>query len=102
MRLLGQILLISLFIAALQGILAVLAVGIVLALILGLIVRPTETAGLLLFLLLLKALEVHPWATIGIGGLLVAAVLIARRKRDGSVRASDKPRLLSHQPVSDD
>ena len=55
MRLLGQILLACLLIAVLQGMLAVLAVAVVLALICGLLFRPSETAGLIVLLLFLRA-----------------------------------------------
>ena len=80
MRLLGQILLACLLIAVLQGILAVIAIGIVLALIVGLIWRPAETIGLLIVLGLITALQTYPWMTIGVSLAIVCVLLIAGKR----------------------
>jgi hypothetical protein len=96
MNLLGQILLALLVIAALQGILAVLAVGIVLALIVGLIWRPGETIPLLLVFALLAALDAHPLATIGaigaLGGILLIALPLRRARANGQRPVALLPR----------
>lgn len=81
MRLGGQILLALLVLAALQGALAVLTVAAVVLIIWGLLIRTAETAGLLLFLLLLEALGRWPLATVGSLIALAGAVLIASRAK---------------------
>jgi hypothetical protein len=92
MNLLGNILLACLLIAALQGILAVLAVGVVLLLLWGLITRPAETIPLLLLFAVLAGLGAHPLETIAtiaaLGGLLW---ITARKKRT---------RGRTHRPVA--
>lgn len=91
MNLLAQILLACLIIAALQGILPVLAVGVALALVVGLIWRPGETIPLLLFLLLLEALDRWPLATVAASMALFGAFLIASpAKRAASCRRLSK------------
>ena len=80
MRLLGQILLACLLIAVLQGMLAVLAVALVLAILWGLLFRTAETAGFLALLLYLRALELWPALTVGLTVGLVGTFLIARAK----------------------
>ena len=77
MRLIGQIILVCLVISALQGLVAVLAIAIVLSLFVDLLVRPERTVGLMALGLLCTGLFVHPWLTIGVIGLLLAVVLIA-------------------------
>jgi hypothetical protein len=92
MNLLGQILLACLVVAALQGILAVLAVGLVLAFVIGLIWRPAETVPLLLFLLLLEALGRWPLTTLSSLAVLAGAFLIAARaKRAAPGDATPEP-----------
>jgi len=95
MRLLGQILLACLLIAVLQGILAVLAVAIVLALIAGLIWRPAETISLLLLLLYLRTLEIFGWYTVGGTIALAIIVLIARRRKSAAGVPADPVALLA-------
>ena len=101
MRLLGQILLVCLVISALQGLLVVLAVGIVLVIIWGLIWRPAETLSVLLFLLFLRALEINALGTIGISLAVVCSVLIAshrNRLRGGP----ERQKFLLPKPSDDD
>ena len=81
MRLLGHILLFCLAIAALQALLAVAAVIVIVVLVAGLIFRTRVTLGLVAFLLLLRALEAFPLATIGVLVGLPAAFWIADRLR---------------------
>jgi len=102
MRLLGQLLLALLVVAALQGILAVLAVAIVLALIVGLIWRPGETIPLLLMFAILAGLDAHPWATIGAIGALFGCFLIASRVRRAPADAQSHLPLLPPPKRSDD
>ena len=94
MRLLGQIFLVCLIIAALQGVLAVLAVGIALALVVGIIWRPAETISLLLFLLLLEALGRWPLATVGSLASLGGVLLIASRAKRARAGAEQPVALL--------
>jgi hypothetical protein len=94
MNLLGNILLACLVIAALQGILAVLAVAVVLLILWGLITRPAETIPLLLLFALLQALELWPVATLTVIGCLGGAVLIASRRRFGRTGGQGQPPLL--------
>lgn len=61
MRLIGQIILLCLAIAALQVILSLIAVAIVLLLLWGLIFRTQATLGLLLFALFLGFAATHPF-----------------------------------------
>ena len=97
MRLLGQIILLCLIVTALQGAMAVLMIAIVLSLIWGLFYRPEETLGCIGLGLLLAALQVHPWLTIGAALALAAVVLIARVRGGGG--AADPPIAL---PPPDD
>lgn len=60
MKLLGQILLVCLVIAALQGLVAVLAIAIVLSLVWGLFYRTETTLGLIATCVLIAALQAHP------------------------------------------
>jgi hypothetical protein len=94
MRLLGQILLACLVLAALQGILAVLAVGIVLALVVGAIWRPAETLPLLVIFAVLAGLDAHPWATIGAIGALFGVWLITGALRRMTSKARHAVALL--------
>lgn len=95
MRLLGQILLALLVIAALQGILAVLAVAVTLLFLWGLVAHPETTAPLLVFLLVLEALDRWPLLT---GSLLLATaglVLIASRAKRAPKPPSGRVPLLA-------
>lgn len=80
MRLAGQIILVCLLVAALQALLAILAVAFVLLLVWGLLFRTRETVGLIAFCLFLEALFAHPFATICVTAVLAGLVLIARMK----------------------
>ena len=95
MRVVGQILLVCLIIAAFQGLVAVLAIAIVLFLIWGILFRTSETVGLLIVLGLVAALQAHPWVTICVGMVLGAAVWIAP-VREAAVE--DKPPTNLLQP----
>ena len=101
MRLAGQVLLACLIICALQAILAALAVGILLLLIWGLLFRTRETVGLLALLLFLKALEVHPLATIAVCAAVLACFLIARNKDTAAGQTVTPPPLLLIRAGSD-
>ena len=81
MKLLGQILFVALLISALEGLVAVLAIAIVLFLIWGLLVRTEQTVGLLVVLGLMAALQAHPWMTIGAGLALGGILSIARKMK---------------------
>ena len=100
MRLLGQILLVALVIAALQGLVAVLVIAIVLLLIWGLLFRTAQTVGLIILGLLLTALQVHPWLTISAGLLLAGALLIGRVKDPPD--DDDQPPLIALPPPDDE
>lgn len=80
MRLAGQIMLVCLLLAALQALLAILAVAFVLLLVWGLLFRTRETVGLIAFCLFLEALFTHPFVTIGVIAVLAGVVWIARIK----------------------
>ena len=91
MRVLGQILLVCLVIAALQGLVAVLAIVIVLFLLWGLFFRTEQTVGLIVLGLLLSALQIHPWITVGALILLAGVVLIARVEEPHSTILNLRP-----------
>ena len=102
MRLLGQIILVCVILAALQALLAVVALVLVFAVIVGLITKPRETWGLLFVFLILASLEAYPLATLIAGASLSCAFFIAaihkrRRDRRGHV---PKPPLLLPGPNS--
>lgn len=78
MNVLGQLILVCLVIVALQGLVAVLAIAIVLSLIWGLFFRTGQTVGLIAFGLLIAALQAHPVITIGAIVAVTGALLIAR------------------------
>lgn len=88
MRLLGQIILVCVIVSALQGLVAVLAIAIVLFILWGLLFRTAETIGLLVMLGLMAALQSHPWITIG-AGLALGGVLLIAGKMNPSER--DEP-----------
>jgi hypothetical protein len=98
MRLLGQILLACLIIAVLQGMLAVLAVAVVLALICGLLLRPAETAALVVLLLFLRAVELWPGQTLAISTCAGVAFLIGSRARRPRGNLRSRPRGLLAPP----
>jgi hypothetical protein len=92
-RLLGQIILVCLVISALQGLVAVLAITILLALLISLLVQPERTVGLMALGLLCSGLFIHPWLTIGFLGFLLVVVLIADVGRTADQEASEPKRL---------
>jgi hypothetical protein len=91
---LGQIILFCLVISAFQGALAVLAIGFMLFLVWGLFFRTEQTLGLMALGALITALQVHPFATVGVIIGLAGAVLIADRKKTA---AGDKVRPADAQ-----
>jgi hypothetical protein len=91
-NLLGQIILVCLVIMAIQGLVAVLTVAIALSLLWGLFFRTGQTLGLIASFVLITALQVHPWATIGAFVALTAVVWIAR------TRAPEPPPLALPPP----
>ena len=97
MRLLGQLLLVVLVIAAAQAVLAGLVLGIVLLLIWGLLFRTAETVGLIVVLVFLKALDVHPLLTICVTALLGVGLWIAGRNS-----AVDERQQLLPPPLEGD
>lgn len=93
MKLLGHILLACLVFAVLQALVALIALAIVMLLVWGLLFRTRATVGLIGFLLLLKALEVHTVATVCVFGAIGAALWIARTK-PGRPTGPDEPIAL--------
>jgi hypothetical protein len=92
-RLIGQIIFVALVLCALQGLIAVLVIAIILLLLAGLIFRTAETVGVILTLVLLAALQSHPWITIGAIAVL-AAVLLIGRTQHGHAEVDAPPILL--------
>lgn len=82
MKLLGQVIVLCLALAALQAVLSLMVVAIVLLLVWGLIFRTRETVGLLLVGLFLSALQAHPVVTIGSICALVVIRLMAAGARN--------------------
>ena len=100
MNLLCQVILVCLVIVALQGLVAVLAIAIVLSLIWGLFFRTEQTVGLIAFSLLITALQAHPVMTIGALVALTGAFLIAGRTK--RPKASDPQQIALPAPEDRD
>jgi membrane-bound ClpP family serine protease len=97
----GNILFVCLLIAALQGILAVLAVGLILALLVSAIVSPVETFGIVALLLVLRALELWPLPTTAVMMALLGIVFVAHVKKRGA-EAVGRPVVLLPPPAAAD
>jgi hypothetical protein len=93
-RIIGQIILVCLVISALQRLVAVLAIGIVFCVLIGLLVEPQRTVGFMVLSLLFTGFSVHPWLTAAVLGLLLGIVLIA----DGAKAAKKESAVLKGLP----
>jgi hypothetical protein len=78
MKTLGHILLFCVLLSVLKAIMIVIAIGIVLLLIWGLLFRTPQTVGLVALSLLIEGLQTHAIVTIGLIALSICIVLSTR------------------------
>lgn len=78
MNALGYIVAACLLIAAAQAVAVTIVLGIYLAVIIGVFMRPRETFSLLAFLLLAYLLQTHPLPSLSVVALLAIATIVNR------------------------
>jgi len=80
MKMLGMLLLVGIVLSVLQAALSVLVIVGLIALLIGVFVRPTETFGLLAFGVFASLMQAHPVGAIWLISLAMIVTLIQRQR----------------------
>ena len=96
MKLFGQILLACVALAILQAALAVVVIGVLLAVLIGLICKPRETLGVIGLCLIVSLFQAQP----AIAVILIVAILVLGRLKPRPIQNADRePLRLTHVPT---